>query len=116
MNVASALCGLFPRPNGAGPPRPTPVWQWPRARARCVPPILPLSPVPLATPDLQLLINCRNARGGCAYFRHSYSWVAIARCSLYELIAAVAWKTAGIDRGGPEGLIAGRLSSGGARD
>src|SRR5262245_61193200 len=73
-------------------------------------------PSPSQPPDLQLPVNCRNARGGCAYVGHSCSWVAIARCSLYELIAAVAWKTAGIDRGGPEGLIAGRLSSGGARD
>src|SRR5262245_46892757 len=66
--------------------------------------------------DLQLPVNCKNARDGCAYFGHSRSWVAITRCSLYELIAAVAWKTAGIDGGGPEGAIAARLSSGGGRD
>ena len=45
---------------------------------------------------LQLPINCRNARGGCADFGHSCSWVAKPRCSLYELIAAVAWRTAGM--------------------
>jgi hypothetical protein len=37
MNVASALA-VFPGPDGAGPQRPTPVWQWPRARAHGVAP------------------------------------------------------------------------------
>jgi hypothetical protein len=72
-------------------------------------------PSPLATQDLQLPVNSKNARGGCAYFRHSCTCVAIARCSLYELIAAVAWKAAGIDWRS-EGLIAWRLSSGGATE
>src|SRR5262245_36538126 len=45
---------------------------------------------------LQLPVNCRNARDGCADFVHSCSWVAKPRCSLYVLIAAVAWRTAGM--------------------
>jgi len=51
---------LFPRPNGAGPHRPTPVWQWPRARARRVPPILPLSPVPFPAKSCNCLATAKT--------------------------------------------------------
>src|SRR5215510_1572757 len=117
MNVASAPRGLFPRPDGAGPHRPTPVWQWPRARASCVPPILPLSPVLLLPVHgkLRLPINCKNARCGCAPCGHSRSWVVRTHCSLYELMAAVASKDRSSYPKRFPGLIAGRLSWGDTR-
>jgi hypothetical protein len=58
MNVASALA-VFPRPDGAGPHRPTPVWQWPRARARCVPP----NTIALARPSFATHLKAKAPAG-----------------------------------------------------
>jgi hypothetical protein len=68
----------------------------------------------LARPQkLQLRINCKNARRGCAKFGHSRSWVASAPVLIVRINCGGRLEDRGHSHGRSQGLIAGRLSSGG---
>ena len=113
MNVASARCGLFPRPNGAGPHRPTPVWQWPRARARCVPPILPLSPAPSPPTEGATAYQLQKRAARLRLIWAQPLVGSQARVLIVRINCGGHLEDRGHSYGRSQGLIAGRLSSGG---